>query len=70
MRPPHPDPLLLRVDVINGWPLSLTFPQETVIFPAAFVRTMVADFEAIFSMSCFLYGVDVKTLATSAACFL
>src|SRR6218665_1993564 len=48
-------PLLLRVDVINGWPLSLTFPQETVIFPAAFVRTMVADFEAIFSMSCFFY---------------
>ena len=23
MRPPEPDPLLLRVDVINGWPLTL-----------------------------------------------
>src|SRR6218665_78321 len=23
MRPPEPDPLPLRVDVINGWPLSI-----------------------------------------------
>ena len=32
MRPPKPDPLPLRVDVINGWPLME--PTHAAVFKA------------------------------------
>ena len=32
MRPPDPDPLPLRVDVINGWPLFVEVHRIDIIF--------------------------------------
>src|SRR6218665_519343 len=33
MRPPEPDPLPLRVEVINGWPLMIGFKFPLCQFP-------------------------------------
>ena len=51
MRPPEPDPLPLRVDVINGWPLKASDDIFILEFPANYEKRL-GFVEASFVILC------------------